>query len=125
MSGFSLTIAQSLKKYNIEPFKKYGQNFILDLNLCEKIVKASHLNNNNNVLEVFDPVTGNEPHHDGLINASVGFIINVFYTGREFEFCISKIALHPAVFFPVPLRIDNHGKAIFEGQIIHFGLLKL
>src|SRR5208337_4251635 len=80
---------------------------------------------NNNVLEVFDPVTGNEPHHDGLINTPLGFIINVFYTCREFEFCIFKIALHPAVFFPVPLSIDDHRKAILEGKIIHFWLLKL
>lgn len=34
-----LTIAQYVNKYNLRPLKKYGQNFIYDQTLCDKIVR--------------------------------------------------------------------------------------
>ena len=35
------SIAQLASKHGIAPLKKYGQNFIFDQSLCDKIVKAS------------------------------------------------------------------------------------
>jgi 16S rRNA (adenine1518-N6/adenine1519-N6)-dimethyltransferase len=47
-----LSIAEHAKKYGIAPLKKYGQNFIFDLTLCEKIVRASEMHPGDTVLEV-------------------------------------------------------------------------
>ncbi|MCP5369719.1 MAG: 16S rRNA (adenine(1518)-N(6)/adenine(1519)-N(6))-dimethyltransferase RsmA [Rickettsiaceae bacterium] len=46
------TIAQLVSKYELQPLKKYGQNFIYDESLCDKIVKYAGINSNSKVLEV-------------------------------------------------------------------------
>ncbi|NRB10535.1 MAG: 16S rRNA (adenine(1518)-N(6)/adenine(1519)-N(6))-dimethyltransferase RsmA [Rickettsiaceae bacterium] len=46
------SIAKLANKYGIIPLKKYGQNFIYDQTLCDKIVKVSGLNNHDLVLEI-------------------------------------------------------------------------
>lgn len=46
------SIAQHASKHGIKPLKKYGQNFLFDLSLCDKIVRASKLVTNGNVVEV-------------------------------------------------------------------------
>lgn len=47
-----LSIAQLASKHNIAPLKKYGQNFIFDESLCDKIVKYSNISNLSHVLEI-------------------------------------------------------------------------
>lgn len=47
-----LTTGQLLKKHSIVPSKKYGQNFIFDKTLCDKILKYTGKINDNFVLEV-------------------------------------------------------------------------
>ncbi|MFK7973836.1 MAG: 16S rRNA (adenine(1518)-N(6)/adenine(1519)-N(6))-dimethyltransferase RsmA [Rickettsiaceae bacterium] len=47
-----LSIARLAKKHGIEPIKKYGQNFIFDETLCDKIVEHSGVNNASNILEI-------------------------------------------------------------------------
>ena len=46
------SIAKHASKYGIYPLKRYGQNFLFDFSLCEKIVRASHLRVGANVLEI-------------------------------------------------------------------------
>ncbi len=46
------SIAQHAKKYGIVPLKKYGQNFIFDSSLCDKIVRASELAESEVALEI-------------------------------------------------------------------------
>lgn len=46
------TIAEHARKHGITPLKKYGQNFIFDSTLCDKIVRASGFKEGDTVLEV-------------------------------------------------------------------------
>lgn len=46
------TIAKLAAKYDIRPMKKYGQNFIYDASLCDKIVRFSNINQDDSVLEI-------------------------------------------------------------------------
>ncbi|MBA2628534.1 MAG: 16S rRNA (adenine(1518)-N(6)/adenine(1519)-N(6))-dimethyltransferase RsmA [Rickettsiaceae bacterium] len=47
-----LSIAKLASKHGIAPLKKYGQNFIFDESLCDKIVKFSQIDKFSNVLEI-------------------------------------------------------------------------
>jgi len=51
------SIAKHAASHQINPLKKHGQNFIFDSSLCDKIVRASGLEENSNVLEI-GPGTG-------------------------------------------------------------------
>lgn len=51
-SPIGLSIAEHASKHSIFPLKKYGQNFIFDTSLCDKIVKASGLNSGDIALEI-------------------------------------------------------------------------
>ncbi|MCC8376972.1 MAG: 16S rRNA (adenine(1518)-N(6)/adenine(1519)-N(6))-dimethyltransferase RsmA [Rickettsia endosymbiont of Graphium doson] len=51
------SIAKHAASHQIHPLKKHGQNFIFDNSLCDKIVRASGLEENSNVLEI-GPGTG-------------------------------------------------------------------
>jgi 16S rRNA (adenine1518-N6/adenine1519-N6)-dimethyltransferase len=46
------SIAQHASKHNIIPLKKYGQNFIFDSTLCDRIVRASGLEHGSVALEI-------------------------------------------------------------------------
>jgi len=50
--GILPSIAKHASKHGIIPLKKYGQNFIFDSTLCDKIVKVSTLEEDAHVLEV-------------------------------------------------------------------------
>ena len=47
-----LSIAQLATKHGIKPLKKYGQNFIYDETLCDKILRHAQINKTSNVLEI-------------------------------------------------------------------------
>lgn len=46
------TIAKLASKHGISPLKKYGQNFIFDETLCDKIVRLSAISSNDSVIEI-------------------------------------------------------------------------
>ena len=46
------SIAKLASKHGIAPLKKYGQNFIFDATLCDKIVRQTNLTKNSYVLEI-------------------------------------------------------------------------
>ncbi len=46
------SIAKHASKHGITPIRKYGQNFIFDSSLCDKIVRVSGLKEHDSVLEV-------------------------------------------------------------------------
>ncbi len=46
------SIAKLARKHGIAPLKKYGQNFIFDETLCDKIVRYSQINSASNTLEI-------------------------------------------------------------------------
>ncbi len=46
------SIAKLASKHGIRPLKKYGQNFIFDATLCDKIVGLAGVNISSNVLEI-------------------------------------------------------------------------
>ena len=46
------SIAKLASKHGISPLKKYGQNFIFDETLCDKIVKYANINQDSYVLEI-------------------------------------------------------------------------
>lgn len=52
------TIAKLAAKHDIRPMKKYGQNFIYDESLCDKIVRVSNITQNDSVLEIGPGVAG-------------------------------------------------------------------
>ncbi len=52
MLMLDISIAKLASKYDITPLKKYGQNFIYDQTLCDRIVKVSSLKNNDLALEI-------------------------------------------------------------------------
>ena len=52
MSNNLPSIAKLAAKHGIIPLKKLGQNFIFDETLCDKIVKASGLQDSNIALEI-------------------------------------------------------------------------
>ncbi len=46
------SISDTIKKYNLQAKKRFSQNFILDLNLTNKIAKLSNTIKNNTVIEI-------------------------------------------------------------------------
>ena len=46
------SIAKLASKHGIAPLKKYGQNFIFDETLCDKIVRQAALTNDSIILEI-------------------------------------------------------------------------
>ena len=46
------SIAKLASKHGIAPLKKYGQNFIFDESLCDKIVNHANIDADSNVLEI-------------------------------------------------------------------------
>ena len=46
------TVKKLLKKYGIYPLKRLGQNFLIDKNVFQKIIKAASLSKNDVVLEI-------------------------------------------------------------------------
>jgi len=52
------SIAKLSSKYGILPLKKYGQNFIFDETLCDKIVNYASIDPNSHVLEIGAGVGG-------------------------------------------------------------------
>jgi len=46
------SIAKLASKHGIAPLKKYGQNFIFDESLCDKIVKYSQISSSSDILEI-------------------------------------------------------------------------
>lgn len=46
------SIAKLASKHGIAPLKKFGQNFIFDENLCDKIIQYSSINQDSCVLEI-------------------------------------------------------------------------
>ncbi|WPY00843.1 Ribosomal RNA small subunit methyltransferase A [Candidatus Trichorickettsia mobilis] len=46
------SIAQHANQHGIHPLKRYGQNFLFDFSLCEKIVRVSQLKIGANVIEI-------------------------------------------------------------------------
>lgn len=46
------SVAKLASKHGIVPLKKYGQNFIFDESLCDKIVRAADIGSNSDVLEI-------------------------------------------------------------------------
>ncbi len=46
------SIAQHASRHGIAPLKRYGQNFLFDGSLCDKIVRASELEKGRDVLEI-------------------------------------------------------------------------
>jgi 16S rRNA (adenine1518-N6/adenine1519-N6)-dimethyltransferase len=46
------SIAQLAAKHQIRPLKKYGQNFLFDESLCDKIVRVANITDSDNVLEI-------------------------------------------------------------------------
>ena len=41
-----------VEQYDLNPYKSLGQNFIFDLNLTRKIVKAANLSSNETIFEI-------------------------------------------------------------------------
>jgi len=48
----TLSIFESLKKYDIKPLKRMGQNFLIDENVLGKIIESAELSKNDTILEI-------------------------------------------------------------------------
>ncbi len=77
------------------------------------------------VLMARDPITGNKPHHDRLVEAAGGFIVDILDAGVEFRPGIFQVPCHPVVFLPAPLTVDDQAEAFREGESIQVGLIHL
>lgn len=78
-----------LKEYDISPSKDYGQNFLVDSNICKSIIALLNINNKDNVLEI-GPGVGSLTHFlvtdNNLVSAveidsNLTFVLNSFYKG--------------------------------------------
>jgi 16S rRNA (adenine1518-N6/adenine1519-N6)-dimethyltransferase len=68
------SVAKLASKHGIVPLKKYGQNFIFDESLCDKIVRAANLTEDSDALEIGPGPAGltrsilkSEPHSLSVI----------------------------------------------------------
>jgi 16S rRNA (adenine1518-N6/adenine1519-N6)-dimethyltransferase len=52
LKNIMLSISKLLKKYDIKPKREFGQNFLIDKNILNKIVTKADLKDSDNVLEV-------------------------------------------------------------------------
>ena len=52
------TIKQILRKYNVHPQKRYGQNFLIDEKVADTMIEAAQITNDDTVLEI-GPGIGN------------------------------------------------------------------
>jgi 16S rRNA (adenine1518-N6/adenine1519-N6)-dimethyltransferase len=52
------SITQSFSLYNISPWKIYGQHFLLDESLCDKIARQAMINSRSHVLEIGPGIAG-------------------------------------------------------------------
>ncbi|XVN40775.1 MAG: 16S rRNA (adenine(1518)-N(6)/adenine(1519)-N(6))-dimethyltransferase RsmA [Rickettsia endosymbiont of Argas persicus] len=68
------SIAKHAANHQIHALKKHGQNFIFDSSLCDKIVRASGLKENSNVLEI-GPGTGGLTRSISNINPKILTVI--------------------------------------------------
>jgi hypothetical protein len=57
------------------------------------------------IVMFFDPIAGAKTHHDGSIDASGFFVIDVLNTGMDFKFGPLEQLLHPAIFLLGPLAV--------------------
>jgi 16S rRNA (adenine1518-N6/adenine1519-N6)-dimethyltransferase len=48
----TLSIFEILKKYNIRPIKHFGQNFLIDEGILNKIIEAADIQKNDTILEI-------------------------------------------------------------------------
>jgi hypothetical protein len=59
------------------------------------------------------------------VQAARCLIVDVFYRGGAFQTRGSQPAGQGAVFFPTPLAVDEHSKALFEAETGDVGLFQL
>ena len=52
MAGTNATTIELLRKYNFTIQKKYGQNFLIDDNILDRIVEAAEISPTDTVLEI-------------------------------------------------------------------------
>lgn len=84
------TILEIVRKCNIRPDKDYGQNFLLEPDICKKIVDALNVNEGENVLEI-GPGLGSLTNH--LIKTKAN-ITAVDIDSKMIDFL--KLSLHEA-----------------------------
>jgi len=79
----------------------------------------------NNVVVTFDPIAGDEAHHDRLIDPPGSFVVNILHAGVELQPGVFQVSLHPVVFLPRPLAIYDEGKTFCERKPVHIRLFDL
>jgi len=77
----------------------------------------------NNVVVTFDPVAGDEAHHDRLIDSPGGFVVDIFHAGVELQPGVFQVSFHSVIFFPGPLAIHDEAETFREGESVQIRLI--
>lgn len=97
-----LPLNQWIKKSNLQPNKSFGQNFLFDLNITDKIVKLANLNSTDRVLEI-GPGLG--PLTISLLNSPIE-TLDVVEKDNRFEYLLNEI-----------VKIDSKLKINFQDAL--------
>ena len=79
----------------------------------------------NNIVLTFDPIAGDEAHHDRLIDPPGGFVVDILHAGVDLQPGVFQVSLHPVIFFPGPLTVHDEAKTFCEGEPVQIRLIDL
>jgi len=67
------------------------------------------------VMVALDPIAGDKAHHDGLIDAPRGFVVDILHTGVELQSGVFQVPTHSVIFLPGPLAVHDEAETFFKG----------
>lgn len=91
-----------IEKSGLKPDKDYGQNYLLDVSICEKIVNQLDINKDDRVLEI-GPGLGSLTHFIALFNSETTLVdidsrmidfLKIIYTKNNVKFIVQDIRKH-------------------------------
>ena len=95
-------VFEIIEKSGLKPDKDYGQNYLLDVSICEKIVNELEIQDNDNVLEI-GPGLGSLTHFISLHNSKITLVdidsrmidfLRIIYTKNNINLIVQDIRKH-------------------------------
>ena len=95
-------VFEIIEKSGLKPDKDYGQNYLLDVSICEKIVNQLDINKDDRVLEI-GPGLGSLTHFIALSNSDITLVdidsrmidfLKIIYTKNNVKFIVQDIRKH-------------------------------
>ena len=95
-------VFEIIEKSGLKPDKDYGQNYLLDVSICEKIVSQLDIKDNDSVLEI-GPGLGSLTHFISQHNCEITLVdidsrmidfLKIIYTKRNVKLIVKDIRKH-------------------------------